>query len=89
MLGVVNPLGDLEIVVYHEVGHIVVTKLLRRTVGYIELEHNNQAGTWQGKVIKDESNDDSDWLSLDLDQYIPYDEFHPCSEARPCFITSL
>ena len=67
---------ELEKTAYHEVGHTLVAKLLGRTITSIMLFHTKQTENWEGIARNDPpSKIDSDWATLNLDQYIPYTEF--------------
>jgi hypothetical protein len=69
----VSSVGDWKIVAYHETGHAVVAKVLGRLIESIELTYDEQKGAWKGGTTHKVS-DDPDWLSRNLDRYIPYDE---------------
>ncbi|GAC1349220.1 MAG: hypothetical protein NVS4B12_21860 [Ktedonobacteraceae bacterium] len=64
--------ADLGFGAYHEVGHTVVAKLVGRPITNILL-YTNPMGDWGGEANHDEFSDlDLEWVTFDLDRYIPY-----------------
>jgi hypothetical protein len=64
--------ADLGFGAYHEVGHTVVAKLVGRPITNILL-YTNPMGDWGGEANHDEFSDlDLEWVTFDLDGYIPY-----------------
>lgn len=67
---------ELEITAYHEAGHAVAARVLRKPIRLMKLSYSEQTRTWVGgETFKDElPTNDRNWLNRNVDRYIPYEE---------------